>query len=703
MKRNLKYFVIYLLILSSLLGINVNAQTNLSPYYSYQMNAYGESVAAPDGYTPSEKFYGTELGMTLAFNQLTDLYYDGENYFYILDSGNGRIVVLDRKMKFVRTIDDILDDGEKLDITGAEGMTVDKNGTIYIADTTSNRLLICDSNGNVLRKILRPDEALAATSAPFDVQKVAVDNTGLIYTVTKSINQGVLVFDKSGEFKRFFGSVPVQATWEVIYNYIRKRFMTRDQIQGLMQNTPVTVTNIDVDENDFVYIITPNDKTSNVQTSMLRKLNQAESNILKGKSELLFGDDEWDDLLTWQGRKYTDFADVDVDDYGYITLLDKGRGKVYQYSDNGIFVTSFGTMGDQTGNFIEPVAIENMDGNIYVADKTKNCIFKFVPTEYLSTIHESIDYMNDNDNDRALVSWKKVLNQCTNNTLAYYNLGVLSDTSGNYKQAMDYFKTANFQQEYSDSYREYRKEFVQNNFIIIILILLLLIALTVAVSKLIKRFSAVKEGNTYSKLESKNALPLYCMMHPVDGFRQMQYRKYEALPLAVLFVILWFVIKTVAYFCTGFIFNANRSIDFNFGATLVGTIGIYILFVIANWAICTLFDGKGNLKQIICTVAYSLIPILISQLFVVLLSNIVTANEASFLSLIGAIGYLWAAVMLLCGLYAIHQYSFSKTLVSTLATILGILVIAFLMIMFYSLLHQAWNFVEQIFLEVSKR
>ena len=51
---------------------------------------------------------------------------------------------------------------------------------------------------------------------------------------------------------------------------------------------------------------------------------------------------------------------------------------------------------------------------------------------------------------------------------------------------------------------------------------------------------------------------------------------------------------------------------------------------------------------------------IISVLINTLLSNVLTAEEQTFLQLISAVGILWSAIILLLGLQAIHQYSFGK-------------------------------------------
>jgi hypothetical protein len=169
------------------------------------------------------------------------------------------------------------------------------------------------------------------------------------------------------------------------------------------------------------------------------------------------------------------------------------------------------------------------------------------------------------------------------------------------------------------------------------------------------------------------------------------------------FVIAWFLLSVLQFFGTGFIFNDKRVDDFNLFITMAATIGLYVLFVIANWAICTLVEGKGTLPEIMTTTSYALVPYLVSVLVNVILSNFFALDEGSFMNIITYIGLAWTAMVLFVGLSAIHEYSVGKTVVALLLTVFGMAVILFLIILFYTLVTQTISFVVSIVQEVSLR
>ena len=71
------------------------------------------------------------------------------------------------------------------------------------------------------------------------------------------------------------------------------------------------------------------------------------------------------------------------------------------------------------------------------------------------------------------------------------------------------------------------------------------------------------------------------------------------------------------------------------------------------------------------------------------------------MTIISVIGLLWSAVLLLGGLYAIHQYSFGKTLFSVLLTLIGMLIIVLVLVVFYTLIQQAFGFIHSLYQEAT--
>lgn len=700
MKRILT-FILILVMLSSIPFAASAKSVTYAPYKGYEYNEYNESNASPVGYLPKQVYDYKALGLEVKLDSPSDMVLS-DGSLYILDSGNGRIVELDSQSLQLKNIYEnfVTEGGEEKSIVGAQGMALDVGSNhFYIANTEECEVLKADKNGVVTQVITRPDSALLDTDAQFLVTKVVVDKKNRVYALAKSINLGAFVFDENGEFMHFFGSNPIVATAEVIKDYLLKQFMTKEQRKGLQRITPAIFNNFDVDEYGFLYTVTANTKTS-AQEGMVRRLNYTGSDILA--DGIIFGDVEWDRQYATASLT-TSFCDVEIDSDGYVNLLDEGRGRVFQYTTDGKLIAEFGSYSNQKGGFEKVSAIETIGSDVLVLDSAKNTLTVFGATEYGIKLRKAFSMMGSTDTEQTYELWVDLLKMNTNSQYPYYGIGMVLDARGEYKEAMEYFKLAGAHKEYSKSLREYRQEYIMHNAFLIALVAVVIVAIIVLIAKFIKKKSVLVNGTAFTALESKYLFPLYTCMHPADGFDQFKTRKIASLRLSAIIVAAWFFLTTAKFFYTGYSFNTNRATDYDFFMTLFLTIGVFVLFVVANWSVCTIMNGKGTIKDITATCAYALIPYLISILINTLLSNVLTIEESAFLGIFTTIGLVWTLVLLFVGLQSIHQYSFSATVGSVLLTIVGMLIICFIAVLFYTLVQQAVAFIQSIVTELSLR
>lgn len=655
-------------------------------------------------YRDLSRFVEDKSQISIAFKTPSDIFYDNLDTVYVLDSGNGRIVSLDTSFTKIKSVysDFITEVGEKLDITEAQGLYV-KDGTIYVADTANYRVVLSDMAGRVKKQIFKPEQLEKSVEVPFRAIKVIIDNKNKMYVLSDSINMGALVFDADGNFESFFGSNKVTVTKDVIVNYIKKKLLTKEQTKGLQKYTPISLANFDMDDRGFLYTVTSSDQISVASdfSDTVRKLNYSGDNVFNTDfGKLSFGDVEWDRQNTVTN---TSFTDIDIDKDGFIFTLDVSRGKVFQYSEEGQFLSVFGGLGNQIGLFSKPAAIETINGKVYVIDAITGNITAFTETEYGALLKTATLSLKTNRPDESIELWNRVLKFNTNNEYAYYGLGIAYEAKGDYENAMKNFRLAESRSEYSKAFREYRKVYVRENIWWILLAVTAVISLIAfSVKKMMSRMIAI-HGTAYSALETKKGLPLYVLFHPIDGFSQFRQRKLQSLPISMGIVIAFFFLRVFEFFCTGFAFNPNKAVNYDLLSSLAVTVLLFALFVFATWAINTFLDGKGKLDEIVAVTAYSLTPYLASILINVLLSNILTLQESAFLSIFTAIGVVWSGLVLVMGMYAVQEYSFTKTIVSLVLSIVGMIIITLVIMLFFSLMQQSVSYLYSIFYELKLR
>ena len=197
--------------------------------------------------------------------------------------------------------------------------------------------------------------------------------------------------------------------------------------------------------------------------------------------------------------------------------------------------------------------------------------------------------------------------------------------------------------------------------------------------------------------------PFYIMAHPFEGFEDLRWKKAYNMKVAMVIVVLFFIVSVCDQLMTGFLFNENYVKIFNIVPIVIRTVILFFTWVIGNWALCTLFDGEGTMKNICVNTAYALVPMLIGQVVNIILSNCLIRTESAFITFVSYLTILWTAILLISGMKTVHQYSIPKTLLFMFITIFAMVVIIILLVLLVSLFQQVYVFVYSIYTELLYR
>ena len=129
----------------------------------------------------------------------------------------------------------------------------------------------------------------------------------------------------------------------------------------------------------------------------------------------------------------------------------------------------------------------------------------------------------------------------------------------------------------------------------------------------------------------------------------------------------------------------------------------FLILCIANWAMTTLFEGKGRFKDIYIAMCYALVPYTLIQLPLVLVSRMIAFDEASFYNVLLVFSLIWCVLLVFVGLMQVHDYSPLKTFIFLIVTVVGAGVILFLLLTFFSLLSDAIAYFISIYREIVYR
>ena len=126
----------------------------------------------------------------------------------------------------------------------------------------------------------------------------------------------------------------------------------------------------------------------------------------------------------------------------------------------------------------------------------------------------------------------------------------------------------------------------------------------------------------------------------------------------------------------------------------------FLVLCLSNWALTTLFDGKGRFRDIYMAMCYALVPYSLIQLPMILVSNCLTYEEGSIYTVMLSLSVIWCMFLVFIGLMEIHDYGPGKTFIFIIVTIVGACVILFLMLVFFSLLSDAVAFFVSFYREI---
>lgn len=484
MKRMIKIFSAFVLSSAVLAASTMVAQAAFESSYTYNYDYWGDVQDSPDFYNATKVFTSVDFGLETPFNQPNGLFVKGEK-LYVCDTGNNRIVVLDRTGKESFAVVDIIEGvkGSPIEKFNAPtDVAVNDEGDIFVADSNNHRIVKMDKDYNFLLEFTKPNTSTIDKDAIYTPAKIAIDTADRVYCVASGVNKGLVKYENDGTFSGFVGATKTPYDFT---DYIWKRIATQEQRAQMENFVPTEYDNLYMDYEGFIYAVTGKAEPSDIRSEKIdavRKLNLLGSDILVRNWEWpVYGDLYMGNGGGFEGPSY--FTDVTTFENDIYVCLDKNRARLFGYNDQGKMVFAFGGNGNLDGYFRKPIAIEHMGHDILVLDTLDCTVTVFSPTEFGQLVYNAIEQFDAGNYDVSEASWREVLAIDGNYDLAYIGVGRALLRQERYKEAMEYFELKYDGENYSKAFKQYRKEWVEDHIGIIVAVLLAIFLIPMAIGK----------------------------------------------------------------------------------------------------------------------------------------------------------------------------------------------------------------------------
>ncbi len=690
-----------------------------SAYQTYVYDVYGEALYSPDAYTAISSVGSDYMGLELPIENPGDMVTDAAQNVYIADTGNNRIVVLDRYYKVNFTISEFSNDQGVPDrLTAPQGVFVsepnEKYGKlIWVCDTGSNRIVVFDEFGNFQRIVEEPESSLFDQDSVYKPVAMAVDAYNRLYVVSSTTYQGIIVMTDEGEFTGFIGAQAVQmSAWEIIW----RRFQTKEQREA--QETKVStefnnitinrskglvyVTTSTIEESAVAGAITGKDKTGT--NSPVKLLNANGAEIMRRNGFWMpAGEVDFSSRSTDEITGVSTIIDAAVGPEDTWSIIDEKRNRIYTYDFDGNLLFAFGDNGTMLGNLGSIEAIAYQDTNMLVLDKTNDNITVFQRTEYGNILLQAIAAEATQDFDLAINLWTDVLKRNSNFDSAYVGIGQAMYRNKDYANSLTYFESAYDTDNWSNSYKELRKEWMSTYFLLLLLLIVGLIVVVMLffkwMGKINKRVATSGKKRTFGQ---EIAYGFHVIFHPFDGFWDLKHEKRGSIRGAIFFIVL--AIATFYYQAIGqgYLLDPFASLA-SIWAQVFGVLVPLFLFVLANWCLTTLFEGEGSFKDIFVAAGYCLLPIPLLVIPTTIYSNFCIGTETDIIGFISSFAFIWLGLLLFFGTMVTHDYSMGKNIITVIGTVVGMVFIMFLAVLFTTLVGKIVGLVTNIVDEIQYR
>lgn len=514
--------VVLTLNLILLIGFSTPSFQAKSAYKTYTLDREDNLVETSEAYEAVQMVKYLSDGTTL--NSAKDMYIDSDDYIYIADTGNQRVVILDSNLDVhisfgsdvlikplgIFVVEDLIYVADY----GA-GQTNTDLGSIYVWQYDKTEALAEDAITLVHEFSTPTSQILEVDNFIFRPTKIAVDSNQTMYIVNEGTTSGVLMVNSNNRFIDYFASNTIDLTlWERIERIL---YQYNDNVT-LQKHISTPIYNITLDGRGYFYTVTQNNNEEKLSNN-LKKINIGDENYFR------------EDMFV-----YNNVVDAWVGSVENVYCV-TSSGFLFEYDNQGNLLFSWGGRGvgnDKLGLFASASSIAvDSKNNIYVIDDNanRNAIQVFRETPFAAQVHEALRLYNNAQYSESIGVWKEVLRYNSMLDIAYRGIGLGYMMDQDYELALENFKISMDRDNYSEVYWEIRNLYLINHISTIIYALLGLAVVYNLVKYTNRKYGYLAfAGKIKQKLNEHKPIREFFYMfhfikHPLDAVYGVKYEK----------------------------------------------------------------------------------------------------------------------------------------------------------------------------------
>lgn len=679
MKKLIKIFAL-ILVISSVMGVTCFADG--LDYVVYE----DQQAVLPKVYEYVTTITGVSSQTNRSFAAPNDVFIDKDNFIYIADSGNDRILKLDSSGALLLEISTFEDDY----LINPTSVYVDESGRIFVTDTGNYRILVFDKDGNCLEKNGKPESHLLSGLSIYMPDRVVYsEKTKYSYCIA---GKQLLLMDPDNVFQGYCGAEPVEFS---LKNFLVRRFGSQKKIDTLAQNESVSYSNICMFEGNL-YAVTLGKKNN------IKVLNGIGVNTYPAGN---YGEV----IVNLEEKTVSDpaFCDVAVEPTGNILVAQANNNRIYAYDSEGNMLFSFGGTGKTAGQFskISSIAI-SADGSLYVLDSALNHLQVLRPTYFTEQVYAGDTAYDNGEYEKSLGIWQNISTLCPGYLLAHEKIGNIMLKQKDYSAAAESYRIAKTNGGYAEAYDKLRTAWMRDNIVIVVIAIIALLALlyicVVGYRRVYKKVEHKLYFEDMGRIKAFFSLYFVQLCHPIVCFDRIKANRTRIplwicllAPVAVPFVAI-FRIAVGNYAIIGKTLG-DASLVYESAIILIPV----FLWVIISYLVTSLMSGEATLKETIAAGCYSLVPWVVFTPVITLASHIAGSADQVFFVIAEGLLIALIIVNLLIALGTMNDYSLGKTVVVTLISLFGMVIVCFAVLLFSSLTVQAINQISSIVHELN--